>query len=53
MPCTSERPEPGTDADFLGGKERIEDALEHLRRDTAAGIAHVQPYISAAWEVSG
>ena len=33
------QPEPGADADLLGREERIEDALEHLRRDAAAGIA--------------
>ena len=53
MPCTSDRPEAGADADLLRREERIEDALEHVRRDAGAGVAHAQAHIAAGRQRAG
>ena len=39
--------------DGLGGEEGIEDALEHLRRDAAAGVAHREHDVVAAAPAAG
>ena len=38
--------EPGAGAHRPGGEERIEDAREHLRRHSRAGVAHLDDYLA-------
>ena len=40
-------PEPGAAPDFLGGEERLEDLLHHLRRHAGAGVAHFDQHVFA------
>ena len=53
MPCTSDKPEARADAGALGGEEGIEDALEHLRRDAGAGVAHGERDVAAGRQLRG
>ena len=51
MPRTVARPEAGSLAGFLGGEERLEDVLLHLRVHADAGVAHGQHHVAAGREV--
>ena len=47
------QPEPGAHAGGLGGEEGIEDALEHLRCDAGAGVAHGELDVAAGRQLRG
>src|SRR5690348_451518 len=39
-PVHDRQAKPGAFAHVLGGEERLEDALQHVGRDAASGVAH-------------